>query len=237
MLVQYRCQELTQLRRLPHIRRLEHLCGSAQFLQIAGPLPNIEVGEPFHLVLDSAIQQAAQARLLDEGPATGRRPEDAKRLSAQLTSMVVPGAKVLVGRWHQLAIESFLQVLLEQFRGREHQPTALMRQTLRRCNLLHDTLLVVIEILDVQLLPQATNKGGGFACSWGAEQHDLMREWEAEDFVLKLVENGLISQAHAGNHVPTDTRLDRRFFGFLSEDFFQQIASTVGWTLSLQERP
>ncbi|OIQ74359.1 hypothetical protein GALL_439900 [mine drainage metagenome] len=105
-------------------------CGIMQLLHIGLALPCVEIVKPLDGALKCCLAQAGQSVFQDKGAAARSRSEDAECVAGQLTSIVLPRSDAQIRGGNTFARKCLLEVLLEQFRGREHQPAVCVRNAL-----------------------------------------------------------------------------------------------------------
>src|SRR5690606_41800753 len=134
-----------------------------QLLHVGVALPRVEVVEPLNRAIQCLCVQAWQAVVEDKGAAARRGSEDAKSVPGLLSAVVLPGPNAQIRGRNTFACESFVEVLLEQLSGREHQPTVHVGDTWGFTYRLDQPLFAFFQERGVELLAQTTDQGRGFA--------------------------------------------------------------------------
>src|SRR5690606_9947248 len=136
-----------------------HIGRFMQLLHVGVALPCVEIVEPLNRAIQRLCAQAWQAVFQDKGAATRCGSEDAESVSGQLAPVVLPGSDAQIGGGNAFTRKSLLEVLLEQFGGREHQPAVGVRDALGSSYHLNQTLFAFLQEGGVELLAKAADQG------------------------------------------------------------------------------
>ena len=75
----------------------------------------------------------------------------------------------------------------------------------------------------VELLAEASDQGGCFACTGRAQDQQALVERETENLILVLIEDGLIPQSHLGNDAAANAVDDVGLDGLLSQQLTKNV--------------